>query len=113
MSIGSGAPNTSLLASTDTTTAITFKFLSGGALLVVLAAAFVVIVSGCFVTITHSTFFTFWTQGQEMDSNLDPKFHQGEPMVIDSEQGDTEEDGLAFPHILNEDGRHSVQHINM
>ena len=51
-----------------------------------------------------------------MESSLDPKFHQGEPMVIDGFEeleGSTEEDGLAFPHVVSEDGRHTVQRINM
>ena len=59
-----------------------------------------------------------------MDSssdNLNPtqnsESYQGEPMVVDvsADQGSgtVMVNGLAFPHILGEDGQHTVQHIDM
>jgi hypothetical protein len=48
-----------------------------------------------------------------MGSSLNPDSYQGEPMVVDSsEQGNTLH-GLAFPHVVGEDGQHTVQHIDM
>ena len=42
----------------------------------------------------------------EEEHSFDP--YQGEPMLIDGL-----EQGLPFPHIVGEDGQHTIQHIDM
>jgi hypothetical protein len=37
--------------------------------------------------------------------------YQNEPMDVDDLEGTTQ--GLPFPHIIGEDGQHTVQHIDM
>jgi hypothetical protein len=106
-SIGSGA---SLLASanSESTTIVT-----GSISLLFFIFAGVAFVSGCPVGFVYPTFFHTWTQ--EMDI-LESELGLGEPMIIDSEQleGNTvHASGLAFPHIVGEDGQHTVQHIDM
>ena len=34
--------------------------------------------------------------------------YQGEPMLVDGQ-----EEGLAFPHVVGEDGQHTIQRIDM
>ena len=59
------------------------------------STAFILVISAFFV-------LGFLTRtGEEM---------QGEPMLVD---GLELEEGLPFPHVVGEDGQHSVQHIDM
>jgi hypothetical protein len=101
------------VASENSTTFIIFAgaaFISGCLLVV----GFNFVKNTCFHRyLTHSNIFTFHARAQEMGSSLNPDSYQGEPMVVDSsEQGNTLH-GLAFPHVVGEDGHHTVQHIDM
>jgi hypothetical protein len=62
--------------------------------------------------IVFTAFFIFGfltcTGGEEMDSEVEPSSYQGEPMLVDGL-----EEGLPFPHVVGEEGQHSVQHIDM
>jgi hypothetical protein len=111
-SIGSGATQSQSESLLAFATSTTFAIFAGAAFLTV------VLVSGCFHQYpTYPKVFTFHAWTLEMDnlSSLDQTWnsYQGEPMDVDSsDQGDTV-NGLAFPHIVGEDGQHTVQHINM
>ena len=48
-----------------------------------------------------------WEMEMEMDSERVSSY-QGEPMLVDGL-----EEGLPFPHVVGEDGHHTVQHIDM
>ena len=44
---------------------------------------------------------------QEMEAERN-RLYQGDPMLVDDP-----EEGLPFPHIIGDDGQHTVQHIDM
>jgi hypothetical protein len=114
-SIGSGATQSQSESLLAFATSTTFAIFAGAAFLTV------VLVSGCFHQYypTYPEVFTFHAWTLEMDSmnGLDQtrNSYQGEPMDVDSsDQGDTVNvNSLAFPHIVGEDGQHTVQHIDM
>ena len=103
--IGSGSPSPNLLALGDSFNLVIFVF--AGAAFVALVCPVGFVKNACIHR--QPTSFHAWTH------EMDPDFHQcqGALMIVDSsEQGD-DMHGLAFPHVLGEDGQHSVQHIDM
>jgi hypothetical protein len=82
-SIGSGYSYTTLLAAANTT----------------------LVVFGAATPVLFTVFFVFALREMEVDLEHNGSYQpEGEPMLVD---------GLPFPHIVGEDGQHTVQHIDM
>jgi hypothetical protein len=84
-SIGSGYSYTTLLAAANTT----------------------LVVFGAATPVLFTVLFVFALREME-EEHFTGSLYQGEPMLVDGL-----EQGLPFPHVVGEDGQHTVQLIDM
>jgi len=108
-SIGSGAPGTqwgSLLPANSTTVVV---FAGAAFVILVCPLGFVKNARLLHAHVGRYPTFAFRAHTREMDveHSLNPSLYEGEPMVIDGL-----EQGLLSPHVVGEDGQHTVQHID-
>jgi hypothetical protein len=71
------------------------------------AANTILVVFGAATPVLFTLLFVFALREMEVDSEHNSSY-QPEPMLVDSL-----EHGLPFPHIVGEDGQHTVQCIDM
>jgi hypothetical protein len=71
------------------------------------AANTAIIVFTAATLVVISTLFVFALREME-EEHLTGSAYQGEPMLVDGL-----EQGLPFPHVVGEDGQHTVQLIDM
>jgi hypothetical protein len=71
-----------------------------------LAPAIVVFAATAFIVLFALFYFTLWKMEE---GELNSMLGFGEPMLVDG----LEEQGLPFPHVVGEDGKHTVQLIDM